>query len=179
MAFVFVSGRASLDFVGTLKWRRHTPAEQLQSPANLADWAQEAELVQTSVEVTLSEFDAAVELREAIYRTFSRRLQGKRPMVADIATLNLAAGDQPVGLVLKASGSVIKTGTSSQLLSTLARDGLDLLGSELADQVRECDQAECTRLYVDTSRTRNRRWCGMNECGNKAKVQAFRQRQRA
>ncbi|MGO9036177.1 CGNR zinc finger domain-containing protein [Mycobacterium sp.] len=38
---------------------------------------------------------------------------------------------------------------------------------------------DCTRLYVDASRAKNRLWCGMGTCGNKAKVQAFRARQRA
>ena len=37
----------------------------------------------------------------------------------------------------------------------------------------------CTRLYLDASRAKNRHWCGMGTCGNRAKVQAFRARQRA
>jgi predicted RNA-binding Zn ribbon-like protein len=32
---------------------------------------------------------------------------------------------------------------------------------------------------VDSSRAQNRHWCGMGTCGNKAKVRAFRERQRA
>jgi predicted RNA-binding Zn ribbon-like protein len=66
----------------------------------------------------------------------------------------------------------------SQLLSTVARDVLDLLGSDQIDLVRECDGHDCTRFYVDSSRARNRRWCSNTECGNKAKVSAFRERVR-
>ena len=63
-----------------------------------------------------------------------------------------------------------------QLLSTVARDALDLLGSDQLELVRECDGPTCTRLYVDSSRARNRRWCSNSECGNQAKVAAFRRR---
>jgi predicted RNA-binding Zn ribbon-like protein len=45
--------------------------------------------------------------------------------------------------------------------------------------LRGCSNPRCTRLFVDTSRAGNRRWCGMTECGNAAKVAAFRARQRA
>jgi predicted RNA-binding Zn ribbon-like protein len=34
-------------------------------------------------------------------------------------------------------------------------------------------------VYLDASRAKNRHWCGMGTCGNRAKVQAFRARQRA
>ncbi|WP_345718596.1 CGNR zinc finger domain-containing protein [Kineosporia mesophila] len=33
-------------------------------------------------------------------------------------------------------------------------------------EIRNCANDRCTRLYVDTSRAGNRRWCGMAECGN-------------
>jgi predicted RNA-binding Zn ribbon-like protein len=45
--------------------------------------------------------------------------------------------------------------------------------------VRECLNEECTRLFVDLSRSANRRWCGMAECGNRHKVANYRKRQQA
>jgi hypothetical protein len=47
------------------------------------------------------------------------------------------------------------------------------------DRVKGCAHPACTNLYVDSSRAKSRHWCGMGTCGNKAKVRAFRERQRA
>jgi predicted RNA-binding Zn ribbon-like protein len=32
-------------------------------------------------------------------------------------------------------------------------------------------------MFLDTSRNRSRHWCDMKDCGNRAKVSRFRQRQ--
>lgn len=76
--------------------------------------------------------------------------------------------DMPDASALGAGGTA--------LLSAVARDALDLLGSDQIGLVRECDGPTCTRLYVDSSRARNRRWCSNTACGNQAKVAAFRHR---
>ncbi|GAA2338493.1 CGNR zinc finger domain-containing protein [Dactylosporangium salmoneum] len=44
--------------------------------------------------------------------------------------------------------------------------------------MRECAEEACTRLFVDRSRAGNRAWCGMEECGNKAKARSYRARRR-
>jgi len=43
--------------------------------------------------------------------------------------------------------------------------------------IRECPGEDCGYLFRDTSRGR-RRWCSMKTCGNRAKVQRFRDRQK-
>ncbi len=63
-------------------------------------------------------------------------------------------------------------------LSTVARDGVELLGGQQAFRIRNCSREGCALLFVDTSRSGQRRWCSMSVCGNKVKVGAFRQRQR-
>ena len=47
---------------------------------------------------------------------------------------------------------------------------------ELA-MISECPGEDCGYLFRDTSHGR-RRWCSMKSCGNRAKVQAFRDRQK-
>ncbi|EUA42532.1 hypothetical protein I553_6392 [Mycobacterium xenopi 4042] len=80
MTFVFVSGRPCLDFAGTLK-SRHGPAPQelLSRPALLSDWARQARLLDTVIEVTDDDLAAALALREAIYHTVTARLERRRP----------------------------------------------------------------------------------------------------
>ena len=178
MTFVFVSGRPSLDFAGTRKWRRNIPEEQLTKPSAITSWVLEAGLVDAPIRFTLGQFDDAIVLREAIYQVIANRLFDTELQRSDVTKVNQAAQSEPISLTLKSDGAVQRRATVEQLLSSLARDALDLLDPDLADRIRECNRAECTRLYVDTSRTQNRRWCGMSECGNNSKVTAFRQRQR-
>jgi predicted RNA-binding Zn ribbon-like protein len=60
------------------------------------------------------------------------------------------------------------------LLSSLARDAVDLLSGPLADRIRTCAADECSLLYVDASRAGRRRWCSMNTCGARAKMATYR-----
>jgi len=45
-----------------------------------------------------------------------------------------------------------------------------LLTSEELGRVRLCDADDCTWLFLDRSRSRSRRWCSMESCGNRAKA---------
>lgn len=49
-----------------------------------------------------------------------------------------------------------------------------LLRSDEFARVRQCGR--CTWFFVDRGRGVGRRWCDMRTCGNRAKVEAFRER---
>jgi predicted RNA-binding Zn ribbon-like protein len=119
------------------------------------------------------------ELPEAIYRTVTARLDGRRLQPADVDLLNERASGAQLTPRLLRTGATRRDGTPSQLLTTLAADLLDPLAGTDIDNVKRCVHPDCTRLHVDASRAKNRRRCGMGTCGNKAKVQAFHARQRA
>jgi predicted RNA-binding Zn ribbon-like protein len=178
--FVYVSGRTCLDFAGTMKGRRRSaPEELLTRPQLLSAWALQAGLLDTDIEVTDDDLAAAIALREAIYRTVTARLEHRRPTPADVDLLNERARQRQLTPRLQRTGTARREGTASQLLASLAADLLDLLAGPDIDRVKRCANAACTRLYLDSSRARNRQWCGMSKCGNRAKVAAFRARQRA
>jgi predicted RNA-binding Zn ribbon-like protein len=46
----------------------------------------------------------------------------------------------------------------------------DLLTSTQLRRVRGCADARCGWLFFDASPGGNRRWCSMQECGNRAKA---------
>jgi predicted RNA-binding Zn ribbon-like protein len=179
MMFNYVSGRRCLDFVGTMKYRTSMREELLTDPGLLSDWAVQAGLLDAGSDVTHDDLAAAIELREAIYRTVIARLEHRRPQPADVDLLNEHASRPQLTPRLHRTGSTSREGTPSQLLASLAADLLDLLAGADIDNVKRCAHPGCTRLYLDSSRAKNRHWCGMGTCGNKAKVQAFRARQRA
>jgi predicted RNA-binding Zn ribbon-like protein len=179
VTFVYVGGRQCLNFVGTMKHRHSSREELLTEPGLRSDWAVEAGLLDAAIDVTDDDLAAALELREAIYRTVSARLEGHRPKPADVDLLNERASQPQLAPRLLRSGATRREGTTVQLLASLAADLLDLLAGGDIENVKCCADPDCTRLYLDASRAKNRHWCGMGTCGNKAKVQAFRVRQRA
>lgn len=180
MTFAYVSGRPSLDFVGTLKWRRRPePEEQLDAPPRIGEWARGANLVDDLDPAAAGDLERALAVREALYRTVTTASAGGRPVPRDRALLNETAGGSPIPATLTASARVRRHGTTAQLLTSVVLDAFDLLAGGQLELVRECEADECTRLFVDSSHGRTRRWCGMAECGNRAKVRAFRQRQEA
>jgi len=65
------------------------------------------------------------------------------------------------------------------LLQPIARAMADLVCQEDFSHVRACEGPACTLLFVDkTNGNKRRRWCSMAVCGNRAKVQAHRERKR-
>jgi hypothetical protein len=44
---------------------------------------------------------------------------------------------------------------------------------------KECGNPPCRSVFFDRSKNHSGRWCSMSSCGNRAKVRAFRARERA
>jgi predicted RNA-binding Zn ribbon-like protein len=179
MSFVYVGGRRCLNFVGTMKRRDTVRDELLTQPDSLSEWAIQAGLLDAAIDVTAEGLGAAIDLREAAYRTVIARLEGRRPKSADVDLLNKWAAEPQLTPRLLRSGATRRAGTVAQMLSSVAADLLELLAGPDIENVKRCAHDGCTRLYVDSSRAKNRHWCGMGTCGNNAKVRAFRERQRA
>ena len=47
------------------------------------------------------------------------------------------------------------------------------------DHLKLCAAQDCRAVFYDRSKNRSGRWCSMEACGNRAKVRAWRERQRA
>jgi predicted RNA-binding Zn ribbon-like protein len=45
--------------------------------------------------------------------------------------------------------------------------------------LKECANERCRSVFFDRSKNHSGRWCSMAECGNRAKVRAWRERRRA
>jgi predicted RNA-binding Zn ribbon-like protein len=180
MRFDYVSCRLCLDFAGTKKSRgRSGTEEQLTEPGRLSDWAVQAGLVDAAMSATDQDLAAAISLREAIHRTVTAKISHRRPIAADVDLINQRAAQPRLTPKLQRTGGVSRDGDATQLLATLAADLVGLFAGPDIGFVKRCANPNCTRLYVDSSRARNRHWCGMSPCGNRAKVEAFRARERA
>ncbi|MFB4275648.1 MULTISPECIES: CGNR zinc finger domain-containing protein [unclassified Nonomuraea] len=175
MDFTFVSGNLGLDLAGTVGHRRGERIDLLAAPGDLARWTVAAGLLDTPPAVSDDDLARTVALREAIYRLASAARTGAPFEAADRETLNRAAGRAPASVLLGEDG-LERGGDLPAALSSTARAAAELLGGAQAALIRECEADPCTRLYIDASHRRTRRWCDMRGCGNRAKAAAFRAR---
>ncbi|MFI9588628.1 CGNR zinc finger domain-containing protein [Streptomyces sp. NPDC052236] len=187
LAFPFIGGRPCLNFVATLG-KRHggTPLERLPDPGALARWIDEAGLRAGAdgepVRVTAGDLVSARTLREAAYRLVCAAMDEGAPDPADVAKVNEAAARPDLAPQLTQSAGPLhwKAGHPAQAaLATVARDAVLLVSGPLLTRVKECENPECSLLFLDDSQARRRRWCSMDRCGNLAKVAGYRSRSRA
>lgn len=178
MSFTFVSGNLALDFIGTLKWRRSDLEELLKSPTDAAVWACESGVITSPFEVSDAEFAALLSFREAIYRMVSSELAGSQLPDTDVETLNRKLDASTPHLRLE-QGELIRTGDATSLAASIAVAAAELLTSEDRTRLKECGRENCTRVFIDRSRSGTRTWCGMEECGNRIKAANYRSRRKA
>lgn len=128
--------------------------------------------------VSAGEVADARDLRDALWRLTESHVEGVPPGPDDLAVLNDAAAHPPLAARLTAGGDRewVPGGTGAGLLSTVARDAVELFTGAFAHRIRMCGAHGCRLLFVDTSRPGRRRWCSMGRCGNRHKVRAHRAR---
>ncbi|MGP3957298.1 CGNR zinc finger domain-containing protein [Nonomuraea sp. 3N208] len=184
MAFPFIGGRPCLDFVATLGKRHAVPVERLPNPAALGRWIHEAGLSPDVPQATIEHLTDALGLREAIYQLLRAAIAGRPVDPADVALTNAVAANPDLAPQLSVSGDLPSISRQSAdvtpaALATVARDAVLLLGGPLLERVKECENPDCSLLFLDDSQARRRRWCSMDRCGNLAKIAGYRSRTRA
>jgi predicted RNA-binding Zn ribbon-like protein len=175
MSFVFVSGNPALDFVGTLKWRRSEPEELLQTPKDLEAWATSAGVLTAPFGASAEDLHELIDFRESLYRLVSALLEGRPADTEDVRKLN-ARLQAPAPSLHFEEGHLKRTGNASSLAAALGVAAAELLASDDANKLKECGRQDCTRIFIDRSRSGTRTWCGMEECGNRIKAANYRRR---
>lgn len=176
----FDAGSIALDFANTGALPDNL--EQFHAPTDLGKWLHER-FENVDAEATERELSDALGLRGAIASLAVSALRGHFPDAADIDVLNLFAAMPDVPPVLV--GGSRQAGASrlrvQNALSSIAREAIRILRVEgpigdASGRIRQCSADDCDLVYLDTSRSGNRRWCSMQRCGNRAKVRAHRAR---
>ena len=174
--FTFVSGHLALDLAATLTWRSTYPIELLAGPRDLSAWIEQAGLTDVAGRVGAADVERMRALREAIYRTASAELLERRPRAGDLRLIGRTAAGKQVTPVLEELGRAVWHGTVDQALATVAHQACVLLGGPDHRRIRSCADSQCTRLFVDHSRSGSRRWCDKLTCGGRANAAAYRRR---
>lgn len=182
-----VGGRLCLDYVNTVDSHlKPQPKEYLHSYADLLRWCHHAgaltspaaERLAVTAAAHPSEAEALLdllrELRAALFRLCVALIEEHSPAPRDLALLNAVLADAPARTRLEArAGELVWQLPPPELalpLWQIAWSAADLLTSPEARLLRQCAGPGCSWLFLDTTPTRSRRWCSMEDCGNRAKA---------
>ena len=167
-SFPFHHGRIALSFAGTVGDRGSDKTERIHTPALLAEWFAQAGLSAGGPQPSATVYRRALEFREAIARTFQRVVAGVRPARDDVALINAVARRWAPRPALDAATLTLATDRPASVQAALGRIAADAIASLSDTHDARADAARAGR--------RERRWCSMARCGNRAKVAAFRSR---
>ncbi|WP_338776027.1 CGNR zinc finger domain-containing protein [Streptomyces sp. DG1A-41] len=167
-------------FTGTLSERHGNPVERIPTPHRLVDWLAVNGLAVDSC--TPAQLDLARELRESIHAAATAAaLQDALPasavqVINDCSVLGRAAA------ILTPEGErrwrLSSASRVEDALSVIADDAISVIAGERDGKLALCASPTCQAAFFDTSRSRTRKWCDMNTCGNRQKKARFNAKQR-
>src|SRR5256714_6675928 len=191
-------GALALDFANTVGGTHVNPThDHLRSYADIASFGVLAGALKPSVAKRLTQragrdpkrasavYELGIALRESIWAVFSALASGEAPRDGDLDLIAdaAAAGRARSRLVYDREGVGWSLPSDAEELERplwdIARSAADLLTSTDSERVKECASATCEWVFLDRSRNHSRRWCDMNDCGNRAKARSFQARKRA
>ncbi|MEV0623954.1 CGNR zinc finger domain-containing protein [Nonomuraea sp. NPDC050404] len=155
------------DFVNTFDVEAQ--ADELSSPADLAVWLRERDLIGPLDRATDEDLQTAHQLREGL-RAALRRESADLPALA--VQVRVGAGERPelVPAVEGVRGGLARIAAAVALAAAgTAREW---------DRLKVCAEETCQWAFIDSSKNRSRSWCSMRVCGNRTKTRAYRARKR-
>ena len=184
-----LGGQLCLDFANTVDWRLGDRPEDLMSTySDLIAWSRHSGILTGAEARSLlaqakkrpvaaaAVFRKAIAIREVIFRIFSLIAQGHMPVQADIDDLNYALSAPLSHMkVVPAAGS-FKWGWDDdgkpleRPIWPILQSAAALLTEGGTDRIGLCNDERCGWLFFDETRNKSRRWCSMQDCGNRAKA---------
>ncbi len=174
----FIGGNLALDFVNTVA-DRLTPNKRrdyLRKDTDWVEWTRRAGIhAGPGQRLRLRD---ALRLREALYRILAAHLKAEPPREPDVGLFNRFLRRARAGWKLQGRKAVWQwewAGAAgiSYPLTRIAEAAEKLLTSRDLALLRQCSDAHCGWLFLDRSQGRRRKWCSMQDCGNRAKVRRF------
>ena len=165
-----------LDFVNTVDLRPYR--ETLDSPGALASWLEERRLLPPAARVTQADLDEAKRVREALRDLLAAQNEIEVDVPKAGAELDEAICRAKLALRFVDCDMRLEPGVGG-VRGAVGRI-LAEVSAAMADgtwsRMKACRAEDCRWAFLDTAKNRSRAWCSMQSCGNRAKVQAYRER---
>lgn len=192
MTQFFVGGQPAIDFLNTCY---RCGLETLNNGRDLLNWLVGAGLIDAAESARVMRRlgakaldDAAAEarrVREWLREWLTRWRQAPNADYSEeLAVLNrLMARDAPRSEVVADDGGLKivehwHLSSADSILALVASHVALLITEESAELLKTCASSDCTLWFIDRTKAHRRVFCSPTTCGNRAKVAAFRQRQR-
>jgi len=169
-------GRLELvrDFVNSLDVE--TDVEAFVTDEGLSDWFAARNLIAPTDSVALDERERAITLREALRSLAAGDGYGAGDVLDAVArAANVSLGFTSDGTPTLAGTAPGITGALGELLVVVAKATQDGRWRRM----KICPAEDCRWMFYDNSKNHSGTWCQMAECGNRAKVRAYRARKPA
>lgn len=190
------AGHVALDFINTAAGLNRDPRDWIDSYARVVEWAGMAGVCDASLARELTALDRTDPaegqdalaqtrlLRSALYELVHAGREGVRPPNHAIEELQrwCRRGGSALKLSWEADGAMRTSLRSCGLHVigvTIALAATDLLSRPLDGRLGVCAGRNCGWVFLDTSKSRRRRWCDMKTCGNAAKASRHYYRNRS
>jgi len=188
-----------LDYANTLGYRHSPrPEEHLPDYLSLLEWSRTASLLGEGEAEQLrlqavshpleaeQAFKEAIDLRENLYRILAAQAHSTGAAEEDLLAFNRKLGEVMSHSRLTSDAEGYQWGWSKEAALRLARPwwpvvhstAVLLISPHLLERLGQCADPQCGWLFLDTSKSRNRKWCDINDCGNRAKQRRYQSRKR-
>jgi predicted RNA-binding Zn ribbon-like protein len=172
-----IGGRLCLDFVNTADWSQENEVvlERLEQSEDLAIWCRTAGLKYQGQTRPNAQIGALRSFRQQLRQLFIDTLNKEQPSASSIHSLNAVAGNADMGMnILKMEDGVFLFGPDVIIEQAVCMSAISLLTcAQEVPWIRHCPGDNCGWLFLDESRTRRRKWCSMETCGNRAKARRY------
>ncbi|WP_447040534.1 CGNR zinc finger domain-containing protein [Streptomyces sp. DSM 118878] len=162
-------------FTATLTERRGDAVERIPTPGRLVDWLTVSGLAVESC--TTAQLERARELRESIHAAATAAAREDPLPASAVQIINDRSVQGRAAAVLTPEGNrQWRLGSNSSVedaLGVVAADAISVISGEREGRLALCASPTCQAAFFDTSRSRTRKWCDMNTCGNRQKKARF------
>lgn len=179
----FIGDHLALDFINTLRAGEDEPFEVFKTDEDVRDWLVRAGVSvppQTGTLPSGALLQKARLLREVALKAVQSRRAGKRPSLDALNSFLKHSNSHLELVMLRGSNMEIKRlyrgQTAEEILAPIAESVADLLANGDFELIRQCEGDKCILWFYDRTKAHRRRWCSPTDCGNRAKVAAFRAR---
>ena len=193
---LFLGSHPAVDFLNTALAPQGAPIETIGDGRAFVDWLVAAGLLDRATASKLvrrfgvKALDAAAEearqVREWARGWLSRwRTAPQGDYRAEVITLNKLLEREAVRRAVVAGGAGLRVVERPRIEAADALVGLvapqiaALITQEQPSLLKHCAGSGCTLWFLDRTKAHRRLFCSTTACGNRAKVSAFRKRQRA
>jgi predicted RNA-binding Zn ribbon-like protein len=182
----------AFDFLNTMELENGALVERLTSLDTAATWLADAAVVPDATVIaglgrSAAAREAALErlitARTALRDVAHAVAHEEAPARSAIKEVNRALASRE-RIELVASDDGVRLGHShvgdaiDDVLARIAEPIVREIGNGHDDRIRICANDTCRWIFYDESRAGRRRWCDMATCGNRAKAQRHRARQK-